>query len=119
LHHFQPRTRPRLFPYTTLFRSENGEGAENTEEGQAAEGQSADGETPEMPEPDLEDVPDVVAEINGEEISKEEFEQVYTGQFQQASMMQEMTGEEVNEDELKQQIAEGMVSERLLVQESE
>lgn len=98
---------------------ENGEGAENTEEGQAAEGQSADGETPEMPEPDLEDVPDVVAEINGEEISKEEFEQVYTGQFQQASMMQEMTGEEVNEDELKKQIAEGMVSERLLVQESE
>src|SRR5690625_3608664 len=103
---------------------ENGEGAENTEEGQAAEGaeggQSAEGgETPEMPEPDLEDVPDVVAEINGEEITKGEFEQVYTGQFQQASMMQEMTGEEVNEDELKQQIADGLVSERLLTQEAE
>lgn len=104
---------------------ENGDGAENgesqtAEEGQASEGQSAEGgETPEMPEPDLEDVPDVVAEINGEEITKEEFEQVYTGQFQQASMMQEMTGEEVNEDELKQQIAEGLVSERLLVQEAE
>lgn len=108
---------------------ENGEGAENgesqtAEEGQASEGaedgQSAEGgETPEMPEPDLEDVPDVVAEINGEEITKGEFEQVYTGQFQQASMMQEMTGEEVNEDELKQQIADGLVSERLLTQEAE
>ena len=108
---------------------ENGEGAENgesqtAEEGQASEGaedgQSAEGgETPEMPEPDLEDVPDVVAEINGEEITKGEFEQVYTGQFQQASMMQEMTGEEVNEDELKQQIADGLVSERLLIQEAE
>lgn len=108
---------------------ENGEGAENgesqtAEEGQASEGaeggKSAEGgETPEMPEPDLEDVPDVVAEINGEEITKGEFEQVYTGQFQQASMMQEMTGEEVNEDELKQQIADGLVSERLLIQEAE
>src|SRR5699024_5490927 len=103
---------------------ENGEGAENgesqtDEEGQASEGaeggQSAEGgETPEMPEPDLEDVPDVVAEINGEEITKGEFEQVYTGQCQQASMMQEMTGEEVNEDELKQQIADGLASERYL-----
>lgn len=109
----------------------NGEGAENseeqnTEEGQAAEGEGAGGgqsaeggEAPEMPEPDLEDVPDVVAEINGEEISKEEFEQVYTGQFQQAAMMQEMTGEEVNQDEMKQQVADGLVSERLLVQEAE
>lgn len=94
---------------------ENSEGAESTEEGQAAEG----GEAAEMPEPDLEDVPDVVAEINGEEISKEEFEQVYTGQFQQAAMMQEMTGEEVNQDEMKQQIADGLVSERLLIQEAE
>lgn len=102
---------------------ENGEGAENgesqtAEEGQASEGAEG-GEAPEMPEPDLEDVPDVVAEVNGEEITKDEFEQVYTGQFQQASMMQEMTGEEVNEDELKQQIADGMVSERLLIQEAE
>lgn len=98
---------------------ENGESAENTgqnaEEGQAAEG----GEAAEAPEPDLEDVPDVVAEVNGEEINKDEFEQVYTGQFQQASMMQEMTGEEVNQDEMKTQIADGMVSERLLIQEAD
>ena len=109
---------------------ENGEGAENTEqnaeEGNAAEGEAAEdgqsaegGEAAEAPEPDLEDVPDVVAEINGEEITKEEFEQVYSGQFQQAAMMQEMTGEEVNQDEMKTQIADGMVSERLLIQEAE
>ena len=98
---------------------ENGEGAENGEEQSAEEGQAAEGEAAEAPEPDLEDVPDVVAEVNGEEIAKEEFEQVYTSQFQQASMMQEMTGEEVNQDEMKTQIADGMVSERLLIQEAE
>ena len=87
----------------------DGEGAENA--GQSAE----EGQAAEAPEPDLEDVPDVVAEVNGEEITKEEFEQVYTGQFQQAAMM----GQEVNQDEMKTQIADGMVSERLLVQEAD
>ncbi|WP_462419953.1 SurA N-terminal domain-containing protein [Salinicoccus sp. Marseille-QA3877] len=87
----------------------DGEGAENA--GQSAE----EGQAAEAPEPDLEDVPDVVAEVNGEEITKDEFEQVYTGQFQQAAMM----GQEVNQDEMKTQIADGMVSERLLVQEAD
>lgn len=88
---------------------DDGEGAENA--GQSAE----EGQAAEAPEPDLEDVPDVVAEVNGEEITKDEFEQVYTGQFQQAAMM----GQEVNQDEMKTQIADGMVSERLLVQEAD
>nr|WP_280771720.1 SurA N-terminal domain-containing protein [Salipaludibacillus daqingensis] len=75
-------------------------------------------EQPEMPEPDLEGVPDVVAEVNGEEIPKDEFEATYTGQFEQATMQSQMTGEEVNQDELKQLVADNMVSTELLVQEA-
>ena len=100
-------------------------GSEGSQSGQAGSGeqsgnggQSGSGEQAQMPEPDLEDVPDVVAEVNGEEVTKEEFEQTYTGQFQQVAMQQQMSGEEVDQDELKQQVAEGMVDQELLIQES-
>ncbi|ANU20440.1 peptidylprolyl isomerase [Planococcus plakortidis] len=74
---------------------------------------------PEMPEPDLEGVPEVVAEVNGEEVSKEEFETAYTGQFQQAAMQAQMSGQEIDQDQLKNQLAESMVGQKLLVQEAE
>lgn len=48
-----------------------------------AQGDGEGAEQPEMPKPDLEDIPEVVAEVNGEEISKEEFETTYQAQFQQ------------------------------------
>lgn len=69
-----------------------------------------------MPEPDLEDIPDVVAEVNGEEISKEEFETNYQGQFQEAAMQAQMTGEEVDQDQLKEQTVENLIGQKLLVQ---
>lgn len=72
----------------------------------------------ELPEPDLEGIPDVVAEINGEEITKDEFESMYTQQFQQAAMQSQLSGQEVDENQLKEQIAEGMVGQRLLTQEA-
>lgn len=93
----------------------NASSEESGESGQGGEG----GQSQEMPEPDLENVPDVVAEVNGDEIAKEDFEQLYTGQFQQAAMQQQMSGEEVNQDELKQNVAEGMVDQRLLIQEAD
>lgn len=68
------------------------------------------------PEADLEGVPDVVAEVNGEEITRDEFAADYESQLQQAAMMQQQSGEEVNQDELKQQVAETMVDNRLLTQ---
>lgn len=96
-------------------------GDDNTEEAQeeTAGEDIAGGQPEEMPEPDLEGVPDVVAEVEEEEITKVEFEQVYTSHFEQAAMMQQMSGEEVDEDELKQEVVEGMISNELLLQEAD
>ncbi|WP_416149672.1 SurA N-terminal domain-containing protein [Salipaludibacillus sp. HK11] len=76
-------------------------------------------EMPEMPEPDLEDVPDVVAIVNGVEILKEEFEINYVGVFQQASMESMMSGQEVDQDNLKERVAENLISTEILLQEAE
>lgn len=100
---------------------ESTENAAEDTEGTQEESAPAEGtaEQPEMPEPDLEDVPDVVAEVNGTEIEKAQFEEMYTMQFQQAAMMSQMSGEELNQDELKQQVADGLVSQELLIQEAD
>ena len=58
------------------------------------------------PEADVSDVPDVVATVNGQEITKDEFISVYESQFQQMAMQQQTTGEEVDEAALKNQVAE-------------
>lgn len=88
-------------------------------EDEAAQGEGGESEQAEMPEPDLEDVPDVVAEVNGTQIEKPEFEEAYNAQFQQMAMMSQMSGEEVNQDDLKTQVADGLVSQELLVQEAD
>ena len=85
----------------------------------AAPESGAAAEQPEMPEPDLEGVPDVVAEVNGTEIEKAEFEEAYNMQFQQMAMMSQMSGEELNQDDLKKQVADGLVSQELLIQEAD
>lgn len=92
---------------------------EKTAQEQGAENSGETAEQPEMPEPDLEGVPDLVAEVNGEEINKEEFESAYVGQFQQMAMQAQMSGQEVDQAQLKEQIAESLVSQKLLVQETE
>ncbi|RSL31895.1 peptidylprolyl isomerase [Salibacterium salarium] len=100
----------------------NGENASEGEGSSNSESDSNSGENAgqaEMPEPDVEDIPDVVAEVNGEEISGEEFKTSYEGQFQQAAMQSQMTGEEVDQDQLKQQLAESMVGTELLMQEAD
>lgn len=73
-------------------------------------------EMPELPEADLEGVPDVVAQVNGEDISKEEFTTTYEGQLQQAAMSQQ--GQEVDQDQLKQDVVNMLIDNRLLVQAS-
>lgn len=90
----------------------------SAEEAEAPESGAAE-EQPEMPEPDLEGVPDVVAEVNGTEIEKTEFEEAYNMQFQQMAMMSQMSGEELNQDDLKKQVADGLVSQELLIQEAD
>lgn len=108
----------------TLAACGNGdEAADNKEEPAAQEEAAAEteegAEQPAMPEPDLEGIPEVVAEVNGEEIPKEEFETAYTSQFQQAAMQSQMSGEEVDQAALKTQLAESMVGQKLLIQEAD
>ena len=70
-------------------------------------------------QPDLEGIPDVVAEVNGEEVTKEEFVPIYTATFQQAAAQAQAGGEAPDEDALKQQTVDDLVSTELLAQEAE
>src|SRR5699024_9037126 len=74
----------------------------------------------EMPEPDLEGMPDIVADVNDGEVTKEDFEATYQQQFQQMAMQAQMSGQnmdEIDQDELKEQTADGLVGQELLMQE--
>ncbi|MDS2173514.1 MULTISPECIES: SurA N-terminal domain-containing protein [unclassified Nesterenkonia] len=93
------------------------QGAEQGAEEQGAEGEA--GAEGEMPEPDTSDIPDVVAEVNGEEISGEDFAAFYESQFQQAVMQSQMSGEEPDEDAIKEQSLESMIGNELLIQDAE
>lgn len=97
---------------------DNDKGSEAQEE-ESTETAPEGTEQPEMPKPDLEGIPDVVAEVNGEKITKEEFETTYEGQFQQASMQSMMSGQELDQDQLKKQIAEALIGQKLLIQEAD
>jgi hypothetical protein len=68
---------------------------------------------------DLEGIPAVVAVVDDEEITKDEFVTVYENQFQQASQSAQMSGEPLDQDALKKETAEGMVSNQLLVAEAD
>jgi hypothetical protein len=74
---------------------------------------------PSTPQADLEGIPEVVAEVNGEEIPREEFVQAYEAQFQQAAMQAQTSGQEVDQDQLKEQVADSLVSTELFVQEAD
>lgn len=69
-------------------------------------------------EADVEGVPEVVAEVNGEEITRDEFTVVYRAQLQQAEAQAQTTGQATDEDALKQQTAQGLVDTELLRQEA-
>lgn len=71
------------------------------------------------PEPDLEGIPDVVAEVNGQEVTKDEFVMLYEATFQQATMQAQMGGEQPDEEALKEQTADNLVDTTLLTQEAE
>jgi peptidyl-prolyl cis-trans isomerase SurA len=69
--------------------------------------------------PDLSGIPDVVAEVNGEEVTKDEFVPVYEAQFQQAAMQSQMSGQAPDEEALKKQAVDNLVDTELLAQEAE
>lgn len=84
-------------------------------------GACGDGESETAPaegEPDLRGIPDVVATVNDAEITKADFVAAYTAQFQQQQAQAGTTGQPVDEDALKQQTAEGLVNNELLLQEA-
>ncbi|HEX7352784.1 SurA N-terminal domain-containing protein [Brachybacterium sp.] len=88
-----------------------------SEGGQAPAASDGGGQqAPQAPQADVSDVPEVVAEINGEKITKEEFVPVYESQLQQAAMQQQSTGQEVDQTEMKSQVANQLVDNRLLLQ---
>src|SRR5918994_1689378 len=63
-------------------------------------------------EPDLEGIPDVVAEVNGEEVTKEEFTPIYEAAFQQAAMQAQMSGEAPAEELLAAVEKQGITEEQ-------
>lgn len=70
------------------------------------------------PKPDLEGIPDVVAVVNGEDISKDDFSVVYESQFQQMAMQSQMSGQEVDQDQLKSATVDGLIDNELIAQDA-
>lgn len=68
--------------------------------------------------PGLEGIPDVVAEVNGEEVTKEEFIPIYTSTFEQAAAQAQAGGAAPDVEALKKQTVEDLVSTELLHQEA-
>jgi peptidyl-prolyl cis-trans isomerase SurA len=68
--------------------------------------------------PDLSGIPDVVAEVNGEEVTKEEFVPIYEAAFKQAAAQAQTSGQAPDEEAIKKQTADDLVSTELLAQEA-
>lgn len=85
----------------------------------APDGAAPDGGDAAMPEPDTDGLPEVVAEVNGTEISRDAFVQAYESQFQMMAAQAQIAGEELNQDELKAQTADLLVDTELLIQEAD
>lgn len=77
-------------------------------------GQGQDGQ--DQGKPDTSDIPDPVATVNGEKVTKDEFVSTYESQYQQAQMQQQQTGQKVDDGDLKKQVAEQLVGNHLLLQ---
>ena len=90
--------------------------------GQAAPGASdgggaaGDPQAQQPQEADVSDVPEVVATVNGTEITKDDFVQTYQSQYQQMAMQQQAGGQAPDEEQLKTQVAEQLVNNELLRQ---
>lgn len=93
--------------------------------GQAAPGASdgggaaGDPQAQQPQEADVSDVPEVVATVNGTEITKDDFVQTYQSQYQQMAMQQQAGEQAPDEKQLKTQVAEQLVNNELLRQGAE
>lgn len=97
--------------------SDSGDAAESTSSASPSE-DASDGAAAGT-EPDLDAIPDVVAEVNGEEVTKDEFVPIYEAAFAQAASQAQMGGEAPDEEQLRKQTADDLVDTELLAQEAE
>src|SRR5699024_3716381 len=70
-------------------------------------------------EQDLDNITDVVTTVDDEDVTKDDFEMVYTQQFQQQAMYAQMSGEEIDEDELKDQVLDSLIDQAIFFKEAE
>lgn len=70
-------------------------------------------------EPDLSGIPETIAEVNGQAISKERFEITYLSQFQQATLEAQLEGQGFDQEQFKRNLAESMIDLELLIQEAD
>jgi peptidyl-prolyl cis-trans isomerase SurA len=68
---------------------------------------------------DLEGVPEVVAEVNGEEVTRDEFAPIYSAQLAQAQAQAQSGGPAPDEEALKKQTVDDLVDTELLAQEAD
>lgn len=109
-----------LFGLAACGGAGDGGDAEGGPSAGAGASQSASGNAQaEVPEPDLEGIPEVVATVDGEEITRQEFTTAYTAQFQQMALQSQMSGQEMDQAQMKQQLAESLVGTELLVQDAQ
>jgi peptidyl-prolyl cis-trans isomerase SurA len=98
--------------------SDAGKDASSSASPSASGSEGADGAA-EGPQPDLDAIPDVVAEVNGEQVTKEEFVPIYEAAFQQAAAQAQMGGQGPDEEALRKETADNLVDTELLLQEAE
>jgi peptidyl-prolyl cis-trans isomerase SurA len=93
--------------------------ADSEKDSSPGESSSASADAGAGAEPDLDAIPDVVAEVNGEEVTKDEFVPIYEAAFAQAASQAQMGGEAPDEEQLRKQTADDLVDTELLAQEAE
>ena len=64
-------------------------------------------------------IPEVVAEVNGEEVTREMFEPIYQAQLEQATAQAQQGGAAPDEEALKKQTVDDLVDTELLAQEAD
>jgi peptidyl-prolyl cis-trans isomerase SurA len=99
--------------------TDTGKDASSSSSPSADESADESADAAEGPQPDLDAIPDVVAEVNGEQVTKEEFVPIYEAAFQQAAAQAQMGGEEPDEEALRKETADNLVDTELLLQEAE
>ena len=64
-------------------------------------------------------IPEVVAEVNGEEITRDEFDPIYQAQLEQATAQAQQGGAAPDEEALRKQTVDDLVDTELLAQEAD